>query len=241
MLNKNLVKVFAIIFSVAIVFTSISTPVKVLADSKTQQNYVEVMNSVTEIDDIQELKKIQKFTKKRIKNNKINVRNENLDYNNAKLYKVNDTSLKAFIVPIKSTSQKFHEVSNVTLFYNQEYKVTKYTELHVKESKSGTFQVSFYSNGNEIANKITEDKFTTAKEYKAEHNSSSSSEFQTMGVDFGGIADCLGLTWSVGAVLAAVCGTACVLTGGTACAICIGAYLGFDVSAVTGCIVGNIV
>ena len=42
MLNKNLVKVFAIIFSVAIVFTSISTPVKVLADSKTQQNYVEV-------------------------------------------------------------------------------------------------------------------------------------------------------------------------------------------------------
>lgn len=70
MLNKNLVKVFAIIFSVAIVFTSISTPVKVLADSKTQQNYVEVMNSVTEIDDIQELKKIQKFTKKRIKNNK---------------------------------------------------------------------------------------------------------------------------------------------------------------------------
>jgi Zn-dependent membrane protease YugP len=67
MLNKNLVKVFAIIFSVAIVFTSISTPVKVLADSKTQQNYVEVMNSVTEIDDIQELKKYKSLLRNVLK------------------------------------------------------------------------------------------------------------------------------------------------------------------------------
>ncbi|MFC9541274.1 hypothetical protein ACFTQ7_15470 [Lysinibacillus sp. NPDC056959] len=177
--------------------------------------------------------------------NKIDIKNEHFDYFNAKLYRVNNTSLKAYIIPIKGFNQKLHEISNLTVFYNSEYNVDTYTELHVKESNLGTFQVSYYSNGQEIANEITKDTFITAKEYQEQEDSdsvlSSYPIFQTKGVNWGGIAKCLGISWSVGAVLAAVCGTACVLSAGTACVICIGAYLGFDIASITGCIAGNTV
>ncbi len=103
----------------------------------------------------------------------------------------------------------------------------------MKESNLGTFQVSYYSNGQEIANEITKDTFITTKDYQG--------DFQTKRINWGGIAKCLGISWSVGAVLATVCGTACVLSAGTACVICIGAYLGFDITSITGCIAGNIV
>ena len=245
-MNKNCIRILIIVFCcIFIIIPSINTSATAPTVDNTQPNYENITNYVTEIDDDKEKQGIGNITKEYIRKNKIDIKNEHFDYFNAKLYRVNNTSLKAYIIPIKGSNQKFHEISNLTIFYNDEYSVDTYTELHVKESNLGTFQVSYYSNGQEIANEITKDTFITAKEYQEQEDSDSELSsypiFQTKGVNWGGIAKCLGISWSVGAVLAAVCGTACVLSAGTACVICIGAYLGFDIASITGCIAGNTV
>lgn len=235
--NNKMLKLISSLFIIALIVSTILSPNVSYAENESEQNYEEVMNDVTEITDNDEKKKFKEFTKQGIKNKKITLYNEKIDYDNARLYKVNETNLKAYTVQLKGSDQKFHEISNVTIFYDGEQNISEYTEFHLKESEQGTFQITYYSNGQEIGNEITDDTFTTAKEHQK--SLASAPGFQTMGMDWGGLADCLGISWSVGAAIAVVCGGVCLITAGAGCGVCIGAYLGYDLAAVSGCVIGN--
>jgi hypothetical protein len=237
LINDFLSRVVGLSLILVILVTGFVSPISA-APNQQQQDYENVMEHLTEIEDANEVEKFKEITNQKIKKEELTLFNNNIDYSNSKLYQVEKTNSLVYSVPLKENSQRYHEVSNITIFYDEEYNVTDFTELHIKESVQDTFQVTYYLNANEIANEITNDKFTTAAEHQ--DNLRSNPGFQTMGVDFGGIANCLGLTFSVGAALAVICGSVCLITAGTGCALCIGAYVGYDISTVTGCIIGNI-
>ncbi|SHH84900.1 hypothetical protein [Virgibacillus chiguensis] len=233
-------KLVFIILSLALVcangFLNVKSTYAAESNNNLQQKFEETMDSVTEIENKEAKAKYRTLTTNLIKKNNLKINTSIIDHNNAKVYKTKNKEYTVYTAQIKSPNTKFHEISNLTVFYDKNNKIKDYLETQVKESSKGTFQISAFLNGKEVFNEITDDEFTTA-----EANSQNNTGVKPYGVNFGKIADCLGLSFSVAAGLGAVCGTVCVATAGTGCAICIGAYLGFDVSSVTACVVGGVV
>ncbi|MED4019164.1 hypothetical protein [Sutcliffiella cohnii] len=189
------------------------------------------MAKLVPITDEKEIGKWENRVERQIQKGNVVVNNSFLDFENMKVYSYKDNNIISVSLPILSPD--FHEISNLAIHFKNPGKVDSYAELHVKRSDSNTFQLTYFKDGEEISNKVTEETFTTAKEYRESLEDS----FSTLGLNWGDFLRCLGLPGVVGMELAAICGVACATA--VLCIPCAVMVLGFSSSAIATCVYLN--
>ncbi|WP_143544206.1 MULTISPECIES: hypothetical protein [Salimicrobium] len=175
------------------------------------------------------------MTKNKIKKGKAEIHTEKLEYDEAKLFEVNDSEIKTLVVPV--ISENHHEISNVAFYFNNTNEIESYTELIVKKSVKNTFHIVLYLNGETHTDEVTNETFTTAKDYQQQQ---ANSPISTLGMNWGGLLDCLGITGVGASVIAGACAVACAFTAGTACIVCAATFLGVRTGTVAACVGGNV-
>lgn len=158
-----------------------------------------------------------------------------IDFEEAKLYSLKNTEYTAYTVPVVDL-ENFHEISNVTFYLDQQFNVVHQTELHLKKSNLGTFQIINYLDGEEVANELTDESFITAKEYQENRNNGG-----VQLLSWASFSECMGIPVTVGLMVATVCGTVCVATLGTGCLMCLGAALGFSSGSLAACAADHLI
>lgn len=224
-MRKNSIKIIGLFMTFILILTSIP-PQNAIASSFTDLAN-DALKDLSEITDTEEITAHKEMILNKLTSGDLEVVHNNLDFEEAKLYDVNESDLDVFTVPVVDP-ENFHEMSNVAFYIDQDQNIATQTEFYLQKSDQGTFQVLYYLDGEEIANEITEDSFTTAKDYQE-----NSDKIQLLG--WNGFADCMGIPTTVAVVIAHVCGALCVVTLGTGCLVCIGGFLGVNTGAIAGC------
>ena len=201
-----------------------------------QLNEEKMFKELENFDEIQDqnIIKTLKYSFKGIAEEYLDIDSALLDYDRAKAYDVKESNIKTLTVPV-SESENYNEISNVSVYFDENGDMMHYTELYVSKSDKNTFEIKLLLNGKVQAEKITDDEFTTAKEYQEKHGD----DIQPAGVNWSSFLQCMGITGVAASFISSACGLACALTAGTACIVCAAGVLGFSSGSITGCLVGN--
>lgn len=217
------------IIMIALLTTSIA-PQKISATNLTLTDVVEdVFANLDEIKDQSLMDQHKNHVINQLSEGEVVTITDAIDFEEAKLYSLKDTDFTAYSVPVNDL-ENFHEISNVSFYLDQELNIVHQTELHLKKSNQGMFQITFYLDGEEVANELTDEAFITAQEYQENLNNGG-----VQLLSWADFAECMGLPSTVAAMVATLCGTVCLVTLGTGCLMCLGGALGVGTGGVAGC------
>ncbi|GGJ72521.1 hypothetical protein [Virgibacillus salexigens] len=228
-------KVYSILIIMAILLSfSVN---QAFASTKTE-NELNQEKMLAELDNFEEIQDKNSLDELKSKfdefSTTLEIDNNLFKYDNAKAYNVKESNIKALTIPV-TDGENYNEISNISVYFDSNGEVLHYTELYVSKSDKGTFEIELLLNGKVQAQKITDEKFTTAKEYQEKHGG----EIQPMGVNWDNFLECMGITGIAAGFISSVCGFACALTAGTACIVCAAGVLGFNSGAIGGCLAGS--
>ena len=192
---------------------------------------LESLEKISEITNTRDKSFWTKRAKQIIGTKRVSVNEENLSYGTAKVYKIDNSPYVAVGIPVVSSNH--HEVSNVSIYFNEKTKkLQTYTEMEFKRSEQDTFHILLSVNGKEQINELTEDPFMTEKEVRE----SSAGQIGALGVDWDKVGDCLGISGMAARWLSYICGATCVITLGTACVVCVTAAIGITGGTALACL-----
>jgi hypothetical protein len=162
--------------------------------------------------------------------------NKNLDYENSRLVNIDNGVAKAFTIPIRSDEVRHHEMSNFTIFFDEQNNVFSTTELLLTETKQGTFKINFFVDGKNEVSEITEYEFLTSEEYLEGQKGN----ILPM-VDWDGFILCIGINTAVLQPIIAFCAASCAIpaVGPAICAACLGAQIGIPAGSLISCLISN--
>ncbi|TXC81576.1 hypothetical protein FS935_21990 [Metabacillus litoralis] len=203
-------------------------------ETETDDFLQQQMNLLKPIKDEKQIKKWSKYLYKAIDKGKLELQGNNYDFDNLSFFEMKDSSTVSISIPIKSPDH--HDISNVAIHIDENKKeLIAYTEIELKRSEQNTFQLTTYLNGELEVDEVYSDPFMTASEFEEKKNQ----EIRPMGVDWGGVADCLDMPRAVLLNVAYICGSVCVVTLGAGCVWCVGIALGLGGGAATSCLGDN--
>lgn len=224
--------IIATIISFTIAFPNFSV------DASNQTNQGEMLKEMDKFEKIED-EDVTKDLKDRVKDNsdKLKVDNKILDYENAEARSVKDSDIKVVTVPV-TDGDNYNEISNISVYFNDNGEIEHYSELYVSKSDEGTFEVELLLDGEVETHEVTSEEFTTAEDYQASQDDDSAG-IQPAGVDWDAFLKCMGITGVAASVISSACGLACALTAGTACVACAAGVLGFNSGSISGCLAGS--
>lgn len=220
------------------IFSIITILAVFLAFSVTPSVQATKQNGLTENEQmiIQELEKFEEINDKndidmlkfKFKDfsQKLDVNNDFLKYESAKAYNVKESNSKTLTVPV-TDGENYHEVSNISVYFDSNGEVLHYTELYVSRSNQDTFEVELLVNGEVQGHEITNETFTTAEELHGGIG---------VNVDWNGFLNCMGIPGSVAGLIASICSVACAITAGLGCVACASLVLGINGGAIAACL-----
>lgn len=160
-------------------------------------------------------------------NVKLNVNIKELDFENAKLAVVNGVeNVKALTVPV--VKDNYSQLSNLTVLFDNNNKVTDYAESNVTRSSNNTFEITLFQDGEEYYNEVTNIEFIENEEVSnylsdveeafADYNPNEK------GLNIPCFAAISGAGAGVAGIILKLCGAPCVLAP-PVCIVCLGGIL----------------